>query len=369
MIKTLYLVNTDTNGKLISHSVHSDELCSSFKSKQMQIKNISINELMEKNLDNLEEGIFLIHSFKEWTESLWNALTNNIRVPLFTVPTEYTDDYELIRNTFSRKSVSRVIVGSECYQKHFTKALQKNGNKVKLIHSSGSDSLLEIENYQQTIINPKIPPIIVVPGLIDNEKNIESLLMAMSKIHLKHRNAIILFNLKSKDSTDTKSENLILDNLCLMSEQLKIRENVRFYINGPQEYQWYMKIADMILIPQQKNQNMYSGTLIDAVIAGKAIVAPDTKMAFDLCKKDAGIYLYETNATITVKIDKKLKTSVTRKLSLDEMAESIAENCNIILDNSDLKSIMQEQNTLLSKNYLQSKISQQYLNLIRRYKS
>src|ERR1700693_1196357 len=100
----------------------------------MQIKNITINELMEKNLDNLEEGIFLIHSFKEWTESLWNELTDNIKVPLFTVPTEYTDDDELIRNTFSRKSVSRVIVGSECYQKHFIKALRENGNKVKLIH-------------------------------------------------------------------------------------------------------------------------------------------------------------------------------------------------------------------------------------------
>ena len=362
MIKTLYLVNTDTNGKLISHSVHSNEIFSSFKSKQMQIKNISINELMEKNLDNLEEGIFLIHSFKEWTDSSWNELTNNIKVPLFTVPTEYTDDDELIRKTFSRKSVSRVIVGSECYQKYFIKALQENGNKVKLIHSSGSDSLLEIENLKPTIVNPKIPPIIVVPGLIDDEKNIEPLLMAMSKIRLKHRNTLILFNLKSKDSIDARSEELILDNLCLMSEQLKIRENVRFYINGPQEYQWYMKIADIILIPQQKNQNMYSGTLIDAVIASKAIVAPDTKVAFDLCKKDAGIYLYETNTAISA------KTATIRKLNSDEMAESIAENCNIILDNNDLKNIMQEQNALLSKNYLQSKISQQYLNLIRRFK-
>src|ERR1700680_263032 len=99
MIKTLYLVNTDTNGNLISNSIHSSEIFSSFKSKQMQIKNISIKELMGKNLNNPDEGIFIVHSFKEWSQSSWDELNNNIKIPLFTVPTEYTDNEELIKNT------------------------------------------------------------------------------------------------------------------------------------------------------------------------------------------------------------------------------------------------------------------------------
>lgn len=334
----------------------------------MQIKNISIKESMERQWNASDEGILVIHSFKGWPENLWNQLNDNITVPLFTIPTEYTEDENLIRNTFSKKSVSRVIVGSECYQKYFVKALQEDGNKVKLIHSSGSDNLLDVAKAKQDAINPKIPPIIVVPGLLDEDKNIESLLMAIGKIRLKYRSALIVFNFKSKDSVDEASENILLDSLYITAEKLGVDRNVRFYINSSQEYNWYMKIADIVLIPQQTNKDMYSGTLIDAVIAGKAIVAPDTKIAFDLCKKDAGIYLYETNITTSTKDNEGNETIATRKLTSDEMAESIAENCNIIFDNRTIKSIMQEQNVLLGKNYLQSKISQQYLNLIRRFK-
>lgn len=364
MIKTLYLVNTDENDNLISNSVHSSEIFSDFKSKQMKVKNISCKEVISKQWE-ADEGVLLVHSFDAWPARVWDKFNKSLNVPLFVIPTELTSDENLINKTFSKSSVSKIIVGSECYQKMFSKSLVTDSNKVKLIHSFSDDKLLPTNNPSQERSGIIRPPIIVVPTLLDEDKNFESVLLAISKIKIKYRNVLVMLAVKSKPSIDSGKENEIINSIYDMADSFRISNNLRMMINSSYDYKWFLKMADIIVIPQQKNNDMYNGALIDSVVSGKAVVAPDTKVAFDLCKKDAGIYLYETT---TMTEDKEDEPGGPRELTNEEISDSIAENCNIIFDNATIKNIMQEQNAILGKNYLQSKISQQYINLIRRYK-
>ena len=369
MIKKLYLIQSDANDNIISHGIHIDKLFNKFESKQLNIKTVSFNDALNNTWNGLDEGILLIHSFTAWSKNDWNLFLSNVKIPLFIIPTELNDKQEL-QQTFNNPFISKIIVCTEFFQKYFLKTLEFNSNKVKLIYLPTED-LRPLILYRKPKVKEEIvQPVILCPSLLTSDKNYDVLLKAIKKLKYKYNNVIFALYLKSHPDLSIEECETLLAQLHTKAQIHGLGPNIRILLNTKYTYEAYLKLADMVVIPIQNNNDLYSGTIIDAIMAHKAIIAPDTKLAYDLCKKDAGIYLYTTVKNLEPKFDKnkvkEKKQSV--PMTEDEIVNCIVDNCSIILDSPEIKYIMEEQNSLLSNDYLFSKISQQYLNLIRRYK-
>jgi glycosyltransferase involved in cell wall biosynthesis len=120
---------------------------------------------------------------------------------------------------------------------------------------------------------------------------------------------------------------------------------ISFITNQKLEYVDYLSLANVILLPHDESNKMYLSTLFDGIVAHKPIVIPENNQTKDLIKRDIGGLLYQ-----------------------NDNIQSIVDACGLLLDNSDVSSILSKQNSLISKNYLYSNISSQYINLFRRYK-
>jgi glycosyltransferase involved in cell wall biosynthesis len=366
----LYLIQSDANDVIVSYGIHLDKLFEQFESKQLNIKTISHTEALEKKWNGIDEGILLVHSFKAWPEKQWEEFLSNVKIPLFVVPTEFSGKKEM-QKAFGNKKVSKIVVCTEYYQKFFLKTLEFDTNKVKLIYLPTEDfrppTLFRKPELKEEINQP----VILCPALLTLDKNYDILLKSVRKLKYKYRNLIFALYLKSHPNLDKEAREKLLTELHMKAQVHGLGANIRILLDTQHPYKSYLKLADLVLIPIQNNENLYSGTLIDALVAHKAIVTPDTKLAYDLCKKEAGIYLYTTIKDIEPKTEegkeKTKKQSV--PMTEDEIVEGIVDNCSIILDSPKIKDIMEEQNSLLSENHLFSKISQQYLNLIRRFKN
>jgi len=370
LIKYLYLVQSDANELVVSYSVHINKLFSNFQSKQLVVKTISYEEAAHRKWDNADDGLLVIHSFKAWSSEKWNAFLDKVSIPLFVIPTEFNSDKSVMKQTFENNKVSKIIVCSEYFQKYFLKILEIDSNKVKLIYLSAED-FRPPQTIHKVPSKESAQPIILSPSMMTADKDYEVLLKAAKRLKLKYRNMIFALYLKSHPGLLEKERASLLADIHAKSQMMGLGGNIRILLDTQHPYKDYLKVADVVVIPIKESNDMYSGTLIDAIVANKAIVAPDTKLAYDLCKKEAGIYLYPTFKEVEIKPEEEgqKKTKKTIRMTKDEIVECIVDNCSIILDSPAIKDIMQEQNSLLAENYLFSKISQQYLNLVRRFKS
>lgn len=383
----MYLIQSNADDKLISNCLHSDVFFNHLDSKQLTVKNISFNEALVRKWNNPDEAILLIHSFKDWEYELWTNFVENIQVPLFVIPTEFNTDELFNIITFGHKNISKIIVCSEYYQKYFLKVLKFDSNKIKLIYLPTN-----VISPPKMLRKPKPKQdfeqkVILSPSLMTEDKDYEILLMAARQLKFKYRNIIFALYLKSHPRLTPEENEKIITGIHTKALMLGLGPNIRILLDTKHPYQSYLKIADAVVIPLQYNNDMYSGTLIDAIVAHKAIVTPDTKLAYDLCKKDAGIYLYTTVKEIkeisdveiseldtlpindsSVAVIAKSKPQVV-PMTQNEIAACIVDNCTLILDSVDIKDIMEEQNSILAENYSFSKIAQQYSNLIKRFKN
>jgi len=371
----LYVIQSDTNAVPISHALHLDKLFAQFESKQLTIQNISQSEALTRTWNHPDEGVLVVHSFRAWARYDWMTFVNGVRVPLFVILTEFHTN-EVLRTTFGEKNISKIIVCSEYYQKYFVKVLGFDANRVKMIY-------LATDDYRPPKMLRKPKPkedheqkVILSPSLMTLDKDYDVLLKAARKLKFKYRNLIFALYLKSHPALPACDREALIASIHSRAQVFGLGPNLRILLDTKYPYSAYLKVADVIVIPIQDNEEMYFGTLIDAVVANKAIVAPDTKLAFDLCKKDAGIYLYtttrESNAVVAgpeVLKSKVLSRKQNVTLNRDEIVDCIVDNCSIILDSPDIKDIMEEQNNLLASNYLFPKTLPQYLNLIRRFKT
>ena len=240
---------------------------------------------------------------------------------------------------------------SEYYQKYFVKTLKFDSNKVKLIHLATDEDLRPVKMLRKPKPQHESEQkVILSPSLMTEDKDYEVLLKSAKQLKFKYRNVIFALYLKSHPNLSGEIQEKLITSIHAQAQALGLGANIRILLDTKHPYQQYLKIADIIVIPIQHNDDMYSGVLIDAIVANKAIVTPDTRLAYDLCKKEAGIYLYTTNKE-------------------NEITTCIVDDCSIILDSPEIKEIMEEQNSILTENYLFPKISQQYLNLIKRYKT
>ena len=366
LIKYLYLIQSDFNNNLVSNAINLEKLFNHLDSKQLVFKTISYTDAILKTWDNAEEGILLVHSFSAWPETLWEDFLSNLKSPLFVIPTEFNTNDKL-KKAFNHKNICKIIVCTEYYQKYFLKTLNFDSSKIKLIYLASST--FDVNKFKSNL-NKGENFVILSPSVMTSDKNYSVLLKVIKKLKLKYRKLIFAFLLKTHPNYTKEQNQEIISHIEEIAKSFNLSSNIRILINVPNPYEDYLKISDVIVIPTKDNNKMYSATIIDALMLNKPIVCPDTKFAFDLCKKDAGIYLYPTEKDLEIKNDKgKKNTKISVLMTEDEIADCIFENCSTVLDNLEVNSIMQEQNSIISNNYSPSKILPQFINLIRRFKS
>jgi len=362
----LYLVQSDANDILISNAIHIDKLFQKFESKQLTVKTILFSDAIAREWKNPDEGLLIVHSFDVWSRDIWDKFLSKITIPLFVIPTEFHIN-EILRTTFGRDNISKIIVCSEYYQKYFLKVLNFDSNKVKLIYLATDDLRPTKMLRKPKSRSESEQRVILSPSLMTEDKDYEMLLKSAKQLKFKYRNIIFALYLKSHPNLTGEVREKLITGIHSRAQALGLGANLRILLDTKHPYQQYLKVADIIVTPIAYNDDMYSGTIIDAIVANKAIVSPDTRLAYDLCKKEAGIYLYTTSRDEIVITKTKSKKS-TIFASQDEIVTCIVDDCSIILDSPEIKDIMEEQNSLLAESYLFPKISQQYINLIRRFK-
>jgi glycosyltransferase involved in cell wall biosynthesis len=340
-----------------------------FESKQLIVKTIPYADALQRTWDGPDEGLLVVHSFHAWPKEQWETFLTKVKIPLFVIPTEFHIN-EILRTTFGHASISKIIVCSEYYQKYFLKVLNFDSNKIKLINLA-TDDLRPAKMLRKP--KPKEEheqKVILSPSLLTEDKDYEILLKSAKQLKYKYRNLIFALYLKSHPNLSSEKREEIITQIHNKAAVLGLGPNLRVLLDTKHPYQQYLKVADIIVTPIQHNDDIYSGTIIDAIVASKAIVTPDSKLAYDLCKKDAGIYLYATSKDVEAKPSDLLKAKKqVVPITNDEIVTCIVDDCSIILDSPEIKDIMEEQNSILAENYLFPRIAQQYLNLIRRFKT
>ena len=320
MIKTISIRDKNYNGQSIGH-VRIANLLSQINSKHISIVNSDA------------DGIFALH---ETMFELHTHIHSDKKIFLF--PTEMYDP-TLMKLHLDFSLIAKIIVSSEYFQKYLIKTIGINPNKIKLIPLPSAE--IPANNLAATGLVPNsIVRLITVPILMSAKQDITNIIEAFR--HLKaryldlHLDVVIIKDNSEYDRDYINSLGAFIDD-----SGLKGTASVRVTQNAF-DYPRNFVPATIVLLPHDESKQLYSTPLVDAIASHKAIVASQQPYAQDLCKKDAGINLYQ-----------------------EEDLQSLIDSCSIILD---IKSILEEQNRELSVNFQPTKVVQQYLNLFRRYK-
>jgi glycosyltransferase involved in cell wall biosynthesis len=279
---------------------------------------------------------FVFHNFNVMSLDKWLNFLDTTDSNIFVFPLEM-DSEENMKAAYMHPKISKIVVASEFAQKYFVKTLGISPSKLKLIYLPG----LDLRGNAQKLPYKKI----ITPTYITETDEIISLIEAFSMLKKRYKNLVyeilVIPSVKNKDTL-----NDWVSSLSDYIDENNLRGYVQIIVLGkPQTYAKYFVDADIILLPHDESTNLYSGPLIDAVVNQKPVVASNTPHCYDVIKKDAGLFLYQAYDV-----------------------HSIVDACAIILDNKDIKDIMVKENAVLSGNFQQTKISQQYLNLFRRHK-
>ena len=345
--KNIYILQTDKNNKIVSHSLHLDRIIKYITSKQKNVSSITYDEVMEKNW-SANDFIFLIHSFSAWDDETWKNILNKIPTNISVMLTEHIEDRDFLEKTFGDKKINKLVIACDSIVKYFQKNVKIDKNKIKYIPLLGAKFSTK-ERKPGNNLETDYYPQIIVPGRLEKDKNYEALLTAVHRLKFKYPNVLVTFLLKLNND---ESDNGIIDKINEIIEKLDIQHNINLLVNPIENYEKYLEYCDMILIPTKSREAMYYPTVIDAIKITKPIVAPDTLYVADLTKKEAGILLYECNLP-----------------TIAEIAESIADNCSIIAENKDIKNILIEQNKNIISTFNDSKVLTQYSTIMRKLKN
>lgn len=319
MIKTISIKDKNYNGQSIGH-VRIANLLSQVKSKHISI------------VDSDSDGIFALHG------NMFEFHTHiHSDKKIFLFPTEMYDP-TLMKLHLDFSPIAKIIVSSEYFQKYLIKTIGISPNKIKLIPLPSAEILAATSLVPNSIIR-----LITVPVLMSAKQDVTNIIEAFRYLKARyldlHLDIIIIKDNPEYDRDYINGLGAFIDD-----SGLKGTVSIRVTQNSF-DYPRNFTPATIVLLPHDESKQLYSTPLIDAIASHKAIVASQQPYAQDLRKKDAGINLYQ-----------------------DEDLQSLIDSCSIILDNKDIKFILEEQNRELSVNFQPTKVIQQYLNLFRRYK-
>ncbi len=343
--KIVYVLDTDENGIKISNGLHLGDIIKYVQTKQKNIKYISYKETFERTW-NKNDFLFVVHSFKTWPAELWQSLLEKVQANISLVVTEFIPDVQILESHFKHSKINKIVICSESISKYFQKNLSIENSKIKYIPLLGED-IKEKTGYNP-MSKTAFYPTIVIPGHLDEDKNFETILYSIYLLKLKYPTVLATFILKKNDNvTDDSTLDFLMDTI----DSLDLNKNINLLTEYKQPYSKYLEYCDMVIIPSKAKNKLYYSTIVDAIKSLKPIVAPDIVYASDLCKKEAGILLYEN------------------ELTSEEVAESISENCSIISDNKEIQNILSQQNAAVIQNFDELKVLPQFVNIIRKLKN
>jgi len=360
--KTLYLVN-QVNGITVNSSCHLPEMMKHIENIS-NIKTVQFNVNLKDMIPAIEEVnakadiLFLVHDFTLWNcghfdydfknfqfflQSLWN--NKNV----FVFPTEMASS-GLIKSQFKENAsmMTKIIVGSESFRKMFLKVdagFAVPSNRIKYINMPTEEFGLADNTKLKTDWRIK-ERVLFTPGYIHPKKDYLRLLQDFKLLLRKHKSILYVLSFKSHPTISSEEAWAQFDALQDYVEANNLEKYVRLSLdrNTTAEYHSMLKLADLVLFPHDFSLDMYNGCMLDALAMGKAIVTPESVFAEDLVKKTS-ILLYRYQ---------------------DEI--SFYDACSVVLENKDFRDILQQHNYEYGQTLAYSKIAQQYVNQIKRFK-
>lgn len=331
---------------------------------QSSIETVNINVDLDKindALNDINENadiVFILHDFEVWNNSyhqdsqIFPKFVSSIWSDkhVFVFPTEIAST-ALIRSQFKpiAHQINKIVVGSEFYKKMFTKFDSKvdmPANKVKLI----SIPTFDTKQVSSDIIKAKANKqgkFIIHAGLLHPKKDYIELLRNMEFVLKKYTKSYFLLSLRQHPRISLPETQEIYNGIfdyVKNNDAFKGKIGIYYNEGDPNAYLQQLRVADLVVFPQDNSMDMYNGALVDCIAAGKAVVAPTTVFTEDLVKK-AGILLYKYKDTRT-----------------------FYDAVSIVLDNKPLREILENQNYELGRTLTYPKIAQQYINQIKRFK-
>lgn len=363
MTKKLYLINS-INGKKINSSIHIEELMpyiekASNENIQTVNYNLDLNNMPValKEINDKADILFVVHDFNLWNNNNLNIDSHNFtnfmrsiwsNKNIFIFPTEM-GPASLIKSQIKEvENISKIIVGNDAFRKLLIKVDPGLGiptNKIKVINipsfdfsPSSNTKLKKNINFKQTLV--------FTPGLLTPEKDYINLLEQFKILDKKYKNTIFMLALKSHPIIDTKKTWEIFDKIQDYIEENQMQNYIRCSLDkiSDTEYINLMRCATVVVFPQDNSFDMYNGCMIDALAMGKAIVAPQTLFSDDLVKKTS-ILLYEY-----------------------KNISSFYDACSVVIENEELRNILEEHNFEYGSNLSFDKIALTYVNQIKRFK-
>lgn len=362
MSKKLYIIDS-IDGVSINSSCHVSELMPYIE----DISNIEVTHYDLKmdhmihainDVNDNADIVFILHDFRLWNKANYDvdygmferflrSLWNNKNI--FVFPTEMASS-GLVKSQFKENAslMTKIIVGSESFRKMFLKidaGLAVPANRIKFINMP-TDEHKPTDNTKmkrEMRLNSKV---VFTPGKIHPSKDYITLLRNFKSVLQKHKNVLYVISLKKHHTISKELAWKQFDEMQDFVEANKMQDFVRLTLDKSTkvEYTQMMKLADLVLFPQDNSLDMYNGCMLDALAMGKAIVTPESTFADDLVKKTS-ILLYKYE---------------------DEV--SFYDACSVVLENKDFREILQKHNYEYGQVLSYTRIAQQYVNQIKRFK-
>lgn len=362
MSKTLYLIDS-INNKQINASCHLTSLLPHIEAlSNITTKRCSLQttDMMAgiKDINANADIVFLVHDFTFWNDGLLHqdngrfshfirSLWNNKNI--FVFPTEMAPA-ALIKSQFKENAMlmNKIVVGSESFRKLFIKVdqgLAVPANKIKFINIPTHEFQYRDSATVKTRnkVNTKI---LFTPGLLHPAKDYIALLRGFMMLRKKYKNMVYVMALKSHSTVSPQQTDEMKTAIYDFIHANNLVEHVRLYFDtlGEEKYHSFMRIADLVVFPQDNSLDMYNGCMVDALAMGKAIVSPSAVFADDLVKKTS-VLLYQYESDI-----------------------SFYDACSVVLENLDFRNIVEQHNYEYGQTLAYPKIAQQYVNQIKRFK-
>lgn len=343
---SITILDKNKNGHFVNHNFNLIGLENTLNSSNFQVEYENACEKTTKP----SKLHLLVHSFNRWDKQEFKTHLDSLQGKAVVIPTQVSENKEMIE-VFQHPNINKILIFSDFLNRYFTKTLGFHADKIKQFEISLSLNVTPM--YKNTK-----EKIILVPSLIDGLKNFEFILSAFDKIRRYNRFIYLVFLFqKDPDISDTEFAQLVNSFKAKIQDVSKwdLTDHVKV-ITKSEKYSYidYLNAAHIILLPTKKVNQIYSNLILDAIDAGKAIIAPEDSFeadpslngegfVFDLCKENAGMILYQP-----------------------DNLQSLIEATILIQDNPPLRKILEEQNVELKNKFRPDVNTQKMTNYLKR---
>lgn len=245
---------------------------------------------------------------------LLRALKMPVVTTLHTVLREPNANQLMVMQEIAELS-DRLIVMSELSSQFLQEIFKVPGSKIDMVPHGVPDLPFLDPNFYKDRFGVEGKAVLVTFGLLSPNKGIENVIQALPQILSKHKNVVYLVAGATHPHILRREGDQYRTYLQALAKEMGVESNVIFHNRfvSPEEMVEFIGAADIYITPYRHEAQVVSGTLANALGAGKAIISTPYWHAIELLDDRRGALVpFQNPDAIAQKTVELLDTPATR---------------------------------------------------------